>query len=48
MKHWAKNHTRKDPSVLVGQTFAALAEQYGYVPGAATVELIIPRVAKQK
>lgn len=47
VKRWAKNHTRKDPSVLIDQIFAALSEQTVTVPGAATVELIIPRVAAQ-
>lgn len=47
VKRWAKNHARKDPSALIDQIFAALAEQTVTVPGAATVELIIPRVATQ-
>lgn len=47
VKRWARNHTRKDPSALIDQIFAALAEQTVTVPGAATVELIIPRVAAQ-
>lgn len=47
VKRWAKNHTRKDPSALVDQIFDALAEQSVVVPGAATVELVIPRVAAQ-
>ncbi|AXR74011.1 IS110 family transposase [Auritidibacter sp. NML130574] len=47
VKRWAKNHTRKDPSILIDQILAALAEQTVTVPGATTVELIIPRVAAQ-
>lgn len=47
VKRWAKHHARKDPSVLIDLIFAALAEQTVTVPGAATVELIIPRVAAQ-
>lgn len=43
VKRWAKHHTRKDPSALIDQLFAALAEQTVTVPGAATVELFIPR-----
>lgn len=47
VKRWAKNHARKDPSALIDQIFEALAQQSVVVPGAATVELIIPRVAAQ-
>jgi len=47
VKRWAKNHTRTDPSTLVDQIFDALAQQPVVVPGAATVELVIPRVAAQ-
>ena len=47
VKRWAKNHTRKDPSALVDQIFDALAKQTVVVPGAAVVELVIPRVAAQ-
>ncbi|MEH0057962.1 IS110 family transposase [Auritidibacter ignavus] len=47
VKRWAKNHARKDPSALIDQIFAALAEQTVTVPGTATVELIIPRMAAQ-
>src|SRR5690625_1869245 len=47
VKRWAKNHTRKDPTALIDQIFEALAQQSVVVPGTATVELIIPRVAAQ-
>jgi len=41
------NGTRKDSSALIDQIFDALAEQTVTVPGASTVELILPRVAVQ-
>ena len=41
-----KPHPQR-PLGLIDQIFAALAEQTVTVPGAATVELIIPRVAAQ-
>src|SRR5699024_10712473 len=47
VKRWAKNHTRTDPSTVVDQIFDELAQQPVVFPGAATGELVIPRVAAQ-
>lgn len=47
VKRWARNHSRKDPSDLVNEIFAALAQQTVVVPGADAVELVIPTVAAQ-
>lgn len=43
VKRWAKNHTRKDPSVLIGTIFDALAEQTVTVPGTEASESVVPR-----
>lgn len=47
VKRWARNHSRKDPGLLIDKVFAALSEQTVTVPGADAVELVIPRVAAQ-
>ncbi|MGP5724370.1 IS110 family transposase [Arthrobacter rhombi] len=44
---FARNHSRKDPSILIGEIFTALSEQTVTVAGTAAVEIIIPRVAAQ-
>lgn len=43
----AKRHASKDPSALIDHTFDALAQQSVVQPSAATVELVISRVATQ-
>ncbi|PVE18416.1 IS110 family transposase [Arthrobacter sp. Bz4] len=44
---WARNHSRKDPTKLINEIFAALEEQTVTVIGTDAVELVIPRVAAQ-
>ena len=45
VKRWAKNHTRKDPSVLIDAIFDALGEQTVTVPGTEASESVVPRHA---
>lgn len=46
-KRWARHHSRKDPVPPIDQVFTTLSKQAVTVPGADTVELVIPKATAQ-